>query len=524
VTCPPPRSLDLEEESNKVKMIVHSIMRELKDEDVDKDNTMTEDELSLDNQTIQNSIDTNNQTGMLNKASSEVSQSSWPTFFTASVQTEQPTQQIFIPASADVIDVTEERADRSANVSTDTVDLKERLESDSAESNIELSLIEEAVDGTLGEREKSEKKKNKFKLRLFEQSSVREESEHIIEYHELRDLSPVGVELANGEVKKAEDPIRLSVVTDKMSQPSSVSPVSKLLVYTDLDPLITKAAPAEKVAPIKTVEDFSFQSPRRNRSGTLRKEDEGLEKSLKDDDKTPKMGRVRTFDKPFSKRFVFDTVNTVYSADSNFESSTDQDAFDQEFGIRGKQEHYANNKEDKKKLKKLSEDVKNDEPSNVDSCESNIELSLVEDEDAMDAPVEEEKICKRPKFNRWGKRIKKTMKDKKRTNQEPKGFASASDNKNVINSNRNSHSIKMTEVPYVASPTASKRGTKKKLLRIETKSTDSEPKTKSKRKKSKKQPYPAISETFSSELYESIDSDDSLDYITDFFCCGDDTL
>ena len=85
----------------------------------------------------------------------------------------------------------------------------------------------------------------------------------------------------------------------------------------------------------------------------------------------------------------------------------------------------------------------------------------------------------------------------------------------------------MTEVPYVASPTASKTGTKKKLLRIETKSTDSEPITKSKRKNrkaGKKQPYPAISETFSSELYESIDSDDSLDYITDFFCCGDDTL
>ena len=547
VTCPPPRSLDLEDESNKVKMIVNSIMRELKDEDVHKDNTMTEDELSLDNQTIQNSIDTNNQTGMLNKASFEVSQSSWPTFFTASVKTEQPTQQFFIPVSADVIDVTEERADRSANVSTDTVDLKERLESDSAESNIELSLIEEAVEG--GEREKSEKKKNKFKLRLFEQSSVRDESEHIIEYHELKDLSPVGAELANGIVKKAEDPIfnMLSVVTDKMSQPSSVSPVSKLLLYTDLDPLITKAAPAEKVAPIKTVKDFSFRSPR---SGTLRKEDEGLEKSLKDDDKTPKMGRVRTFDKPFSKRFVFDTVNSVYSADSIFESGTDQDAFDQEFGMRGKQEHYANSKEDKKKLKKLSEDVKNDEPSNVDSCESNIELSLVEDEDGMDAPVEEEEICKRPKFNRWGKRIKKTkasMKDKKRTNHEPKGFASASDNKNaifkpsirelqknlspisndVINSNRNSHSIKLTEVPYVASPTASKSGTKKKLLRIETKSTDSEPITKSKRKKrkvGKKQPYPAISETFSSELYDSIDSDDPLDYITDFFCCGDDTL
>jgi hypothetical protein len=52
------------------------------------------------------------------------------------------------------------------------------------------------------------------------------------------------------------------------------------------------------------------------------------------------------------------------------------------------------------------------------------------------------------------------------------------------------------------------------------------------RKKSKKhssdrvteQPYPAISATYSSESYESIDSDDPLDYITDFLCCGDDTL
>jgi hypothetical protein len=568
-TCPPPPSIELDEESNKVKMIVHNIIQELKKKDVDKDNTMTEDELSSDNQTIQNSIDTSNQIEMLSKASSEMeaSQLTWPTFFTSSVQTEL-NENIHdkVPAPADVIDVTDERADKVANVSNDTIELNERLdrlESDSSENNIELSLIEEAAGEILGgDCVTSKKKKNKFKLKLFEQSSVREESENIIEYHELKNLSPVGVEPAIGEVKKAGDSISniLPVVSDKVSQPSSVSPISKLFLYTDLDPLLIKKAEpaAEKVAPIKSVDDFPcIKSPRQS----LKDLEAAL--SLKDDDKTPKMGRIRTFDKPFSKRFVFDTVNSVNSADSYFEGSTevafDQVAFDQEFGIRGKQETK------KKKDKKLSDDVEHDDdPSHVDSCESNIELSLVEDEDA----VVEEKITKRPKFNRWGNRIKKTkasMKDKKHTNQEPKGFANASVNENalfkpsirelqktlppigndVINASR---TVRMTEVPYiaspkVASPRASKTGTKKKSLSIETKSSMSEPINKSernkrkekmmRRKQSKKhssdrvteqQPYPAISDTYSSESYESIDSDDPLDYITDFLCCGDDTL
>jgi hypothetical protein len=567
-TCPPPPSIELDEESNKVKMIVHNIIQELKKEDVNKDNTMTEDELSSDNQTIQNSIDTSNQIEMLSKASSEMeaSQLTWPTFFTSSVQTEL-NENIHdkVPAPADVIDVMDERADKVANVSNDTIELNERLdrlESDSSENNIELSLIEEAVGEILGgDGVKSEKKKNKFKLKLFEQSSVREESENIIEYHELKNLSPVGVEPAIGEVKKAGDSISniLPVVSDKVSQPSSVSPISKLFLYTDLDPLLIKKAEpaAEKVAPIKSVDDFPcIKSPRQS----LKDLEAAL--SLKDDDKTPKMGRIRTFDKPFSKRFVFDTVNSVNSADSYFEGSTevafDQVAFDQEFGIRGKQETK------KKKDKKLSDDVEHDDdPSHVDSCESNIELSLVEDEDA----VVEEKITKRPKFNRWGNRIKKTkasMKDKKHTNQEPKGFANASVNENalfkpsirelqktlppigndVINASR---TVRMTEVPYiaspkVASPTASKTGTKKKSLSIETKLSMSEPMNKSERKKRKEkmmrrkkskkhssdrvteQPYPAISATYSSESYESVDSDDPLDYITDFLCCGDDTI
>ncbi|MFN9904054.1 MAG: hypothetical protein ACK55Z_35815, partial [bacterium] len=70
----------------------------------------------------------------------EASQLTWPTFFTSSVQTEL-NENIHdkVPAPADVIDVMDERADKVANVSNDTIELNvrlDRLESDSSENNI----------------------------------------------------------------------------------------------------------------------------------------------------------------------------------------------------------------------------------------------------------------------------------------------------------------------------------------------------------------------------------------------------